>query len=340
MLKAMLVGCGGMGTNWARILDARSDIKIIGLVDVEASASARLKERTGIDTASYTNFEQGLEELRPDVVLDTSIPETRRYIAGTAMEQGCHVLSEKPLACSVQEAKELVSIANSTGRTHAVMQNRRYLPGSQQVRELIESGEIGKLGMVCADFFIGAHFEGFRLLMDNVLLLDMAIHTFDQARYMTGLDCDSAFCREFNLPSSWYEGNASAICIFEMQGGVPFCYRGSWTAEGANTTWESSWRFVGDKGTVIWDGANPPYAEIVDSAQGFIRPTRRVLSDSKMDGPSGHPGCLNDMINALDSGEQPMTNSVDNAKSLGMVFAAIESAASGNTEPVLLNGLH
>lgn len=335
-MKAILVGCGGMGMNWASILKPHEDIEIIGVVDINAMACSRLINRVGIHVPHFTDFERALQELNPDLVLDTSIPESRRHIAGSALEAGCHVLSEKPLATSVDEAKELVELAHSTGKTHGVMQNRRYLAGTQQCRDLIQSDTIGNLGMVCADFFIGAHFDGFRLEMDNVLLLDMAIHTFDQARFMMGLDCESAYCREFNLPNSWYRGNASAICIFEMEGGVQFCYRGSWTSEGANTTWESTWRFIGDKGTVIWDGSNSPYAEVVDSNEGFMRQTRQTNSHLIWRGPSAHAGCLAEMVHAINVGEQPMTHSGDNAKSLGMVFAAIESASSGQTEPVRL----
>lgn len=328
-LRAVLVGCGGMGNNWARVLSTRTDLEIVGLVDIESSATASLARRVGLEVPQLQSLEESIKVLQPDVVLDTSVPESRRYIAGTALTKGCHVLSEKPLAASVGEARELVELAEATGKTHAVMQNRRYLAGSQQVRQLIDDGTIGELGLICADFFIGAHFGGFREEMDNVLLLDMAIHTFDQARFMTGLDCESAYCHEFNTPESWYRGNASALCIFDMEGGVPFCYRGSWTAEGASTPWESQWRIVGSRGTVIWNGTDEPWAEVVEPSDAFVRQTRRVSSSLEWKGPAGHAGCLDDMIKALQTGVQPMTSSADNVKSLAMVFAAVASAERG-----------
>ena len=61
-----------------------------------------------------------------------------------------------------------------------------------------------------ADFFIGAHFGGFRDEMAHVLLLDMAIHTFDQARKILGADPVSVYCHEFNPAGSWYAGASSA----------------------------------------------------------------------------------------------------------------------------------
>ena len=335
-LRAVLVGCGGMGNNWARILAPRHDIDIVGLVDVAPAAATALKDRHGMDAQTFRALDDALAALQVDVVLDTAVPEARRQIAGTALQRGCHVLSEKPLATSATQARELLAIAESTGKTHGVMQNRRYLAGTRAVRDLVTEGVIGDVGMICADFFIGAHFGGFRDEMANVLLLDMAIHTFDQARYMSGMDATSAYCDEFNVPASWYRGNASALAIFEMNRGARFCYRGSWSAEGARTPWEAEWRLVGSKGTAIWNGVDAPYAEVVAATDGFMRPCRRIESGSQWQGPDGHAGCLDEMVTALANGTQPMTCSADNAKSLGMVLAAIESAAEGKKVPVRL----
>ena len=334
-LRAVLAGCGGMGNGWCRILGPRQDIDIVGLVDVNPQAAVDFAERNGLDVPDFETLDAALAAAEVDVVLDTSVPETRRDIAGTAMQAGCHVLSEKPFATSVAEAGELLAIAERTGKTHGIMQNRRYLAGTRGMRQLIADGVIGDVGMICSDFFLGAHFGGFRAEMANVLLLDMAIHTFDQARFMTGMDASTAFCDEFNLPGSWYCGNASALVVFEMTGGARYCYRGSWSAEGAPTSWEAEWRIVGSRGTAIWNGVDAPYAEI-PQGDAFLRSCKRVDSNPNWHGPDGHAGCLDEMVTALVNGQQPMTNSADNAKSLGMVLGAIESAEAGSVVPVRL----
>ncbi len=335
-LRAVLVGCGGMGNNWTRLLADREDIAIVALVDVAPAAADALKARHGLDVPTYTDLHAALDALTVDVVLDTALPETRRQIAGDAMAAGCHVLSEKPLATSAAEARALIDIAERTGKTHAVMQNRRYLAGTRGMRQLIADGVIGEVGLVCSDFFLGAHFGGFREQMANVLLLDMAIHTFDQARFMIGRDAESVYCDEFNVPGSWYRGNASALAVFEMTGGVRYCYRGSWSAEGARTSWEAQWRVVGSKGSAIWNGVDAPYAEVADAADGFLWPTKRVDPALDWNGPSGHAGCLEEMVTAIIDGKQPMTRAADNAKSLGMVLAAIDSAQRGEKVTVRL----
>lgn len=86
-----------------------------------------------------------------------------------------------------------------------------------------------------ADFYLVAHFDGFRTEMDHVLLLDMAIHTFDQARYISGQDAEHDYAADWNPSGAWYRHGANAVAFFKMTDGVRFSYRGSWCAEGLNT---------------------------------------------------------------------------------------------------------
>ncbi len=171
-----------------------------------------------------------------------------------ALEQGCHVLGEKPLADSMDKARKMVEASERAGRIYAVIQNRRYDPNIRRLRRFLKAGEIGPITTVNSDFYIGAHFGGFRDHMAHVLLLDMAIHTFDAARLLTGADPLSVYCLEWNPAGSWYDRDASAVAMFEMTGGTVYTYRGSWCAEGLPTSWESEWRIIGARGTAQWDG--------------------------------------------------------------------------------------
>ncbi|UUZ97687.1 Gfo/Idh/MocA family oxidoreductase [Paenibacillus sp. P25] len=220
------------------------------------------------------------------------MPDSHAAVTTAALELGCDVFGEKPMSTSMAEAHRLVELAGKRGRTYAVMQNRRYLPQIRAFRDLVVSGAIGQVGFVNADFFLGPHFGGFRDAMESPSLLDMAIHTFDQARLITGKDPVSVYCHEFNPPGSWYAGNASAVCIFEYEDGGVFCYRGSWCSEGSPTSWEADWRISGSKGTARWDGTTAPYAEVTEpSAEpSFMSRFRRIEAEVNWPGQSGHAG--------------------------------------------------
>jgi predicted dehydrogenase len=332
LYQVVVVGCGGMANVWVEYLMTRQDVKIAALVDIKQEFAQAMADRHHLSCGTFTDMTEAISQTGANLVLDITIPASHFKVCTTALQLGCDVLGEKPMAATMEEAYAIVQMVEQTGRSFAVMQNRRYNPNIRALRELVGGGTIGKVGYVGADFFLGPHFGGFRDLMDSPLILDMAIHTFDQARFITGADPVSVYCHEFNPAGSWYAGNAAAICIYEMSDGSTFCYRGSWCAEGAPTSWESEWRLTGELGTAIWDGKGMPYAEVVASGdqQGkFVREYTRVEAEVNWQGKSGHAGCLDEMFAALQQSRPAETDCRDNIKSMAMVLGALESARTG-----------
>lgn len=329
--RVAVAGCGGMARTWVKYALERPDTEIVALVDIYPESARAMAERYGLSCVLHTDLAQAIEQSGANLVFDATIPASHHQVVRTALEAGCHVFGEKPMAATMEEARDLIRVAEAAGRTHAVMQNRRYNAGIRALRGLVGGGTIGRVGYVGADFFLGPRFGGFRDAMDSPLILDMAIHTFDQARFITGADPVSVYCQEFNPPGSWYAGNAAAVCIFEMSDGSVFCYRGSWCAEGAPTSWESAWRLTGERGTAIWDGEHAPYAEVPTAGQEgeFFRDCERIEATSDWTGREGHDGCLDEMFSALEEGRRAETDGRDNIHSMAMVLGAILSAKTG-----------
>lgn len=330
-VRAILVGCGAISAIWLRPASEMDDLEIVGLIDLnEDAAKARRGEFELASAITGTDLETALRELKPDVVFDCTIPEAHTHTTITALQHGCHVLGEKPMADSMANARKMVDAANDAGKIYAVIQNRRYDPNIRAYRGLIESGDLGNLTTLSSDFYISVHFGGFRDHMKHVLLLDMAIHTFDAARLISGADPIAVYCKEWNPSGSWYDHDASAVAIFEMTNGIIYTYRGSWCAEGLNTTWESDWRATCERGTATWDGATGFNAQKVSE-------TSRSFSDwgdaetSKYDVAKhvGHAGLIREFIDCVRTGRIPETVCTDNIKSLAMVFCSIESAETG-----------
>ncbi len=331
-LRAVLVGCGGISQAWLKPLSLMEGVELVGLVDlVEENARQRARQ-FGLETVEISsNLPALLDRARPDIVFDCTVPEAHVDVTLEALAHGCHVLGEKPLADSMANARRMVMTAQASGKLYAVMQNRRFMPEIRAVRGFIESGKIGPLTTANADFYLGPHFGGFRDRMMHVLLLDMAIHTFDQARFLTGADPVAVYCKEWNPAGSWYQHGASAVAVFEMTGGIVFTYRGSWCAEGMPTSWESDWRLIGQKGSLLWDGGQKMAAESAEWKGEFFSERRpeaiRPYEGSKV---GGHAGLIQDFIDCVRTGRTPETICTDNIHSLAMVFGAIESAAAGS----------
>ncbi len=332
--KALLVGAGGMGQNWGRTLKENPRVEIGGWVDVKPGAAALAADTLELSGAHVgEDLEQALAEVKPDFVVDVTIPKAHHGVTLQALAAGVPVLGEKPMAANMPQAREMVAASEKAGKLYMVSQSRRYDARLHALRQLVAE-QTGPLGILNSDFYIGAHFGGFRDEMRSVLLLDMAIHTLDAARYVSGADPVSVYCEEFNPPWSWYKGASSATALFEMTGGLRYTYRGSWSSEGRDTSWEAEWRAVGPRGTALWDGTGTPTAGIVSGTEGFTRPSAPVEGVVRHDAPPGIAGSLTDFLRALETGETPMGECRDNIKSLAMVFAAIESSATGRRVPV------
>jgi predicted dehydrogenase len=327
-IRALLVGAGAMGRQWAKNLAAHGEVAIAGWVDVRPGVAAQAAEELGMEIG-YTGaeLERALAELRPDFLVDVTIPEAHHDVTLAALAAGVPVLGEKPMADSMARARAMVAASERANTLYMVSQSRRYNAQIQALRRLIVE-HIGALGILNADFYIGAHFGGFRDEMPSPLLLDMAIHTFDAARYISGADPVAVYCEEFNPPWSWFGGAASATAIFEMSGGLRYTYRGSWCAEGRTTSWESEWRAVGSNGTATWDGHSPPVAEVVARRGDFLSEVE-ARAEPVADIAPGIAGSLRDFLGALRTRATPMGECHDNIKSLAMVFAAIESSSTG-----------
>lgn len=304
-------------------------VDIVGLVDLHLpTAQARAAEFGLSEIAIGTDLDDVLATTRPDLLFDVVVPSAREGVVTTGLRHGCHVLSEKPMAATLAAGQALIAQAKAAGRVHAVVQNRRFISGIRRIRRLIESGVLGEITALHCDFFIGAHFGGFRDEMEHVLLLDMAIHTLDAARFMAGVAPRAVYCLETNPRGSWYAHGAAANAIFEFDDGIVFNYRGSWCAEGANTSWESAWRIIGTKGTLTWDGEDNFEARTVVGDTGFFRDLQaiEVPVPADIDQTHGHASVIAEFLDAIEEGRSPETASNDNIKSLAMVFAAIESA--------------
>lgn len=329
--RVVIAGCGAMANEWIGYALKRPDVEIVALVDLRQDTAKAMAAKYGLQSPVFTDIQQAIVETGPNLVFDVTVPSSHYHIASTALELNCDVFSEKPLAETIRECNQIVSLTERTGRRHAVMQNRRYDPRIRSLRALLDAGTIGRTGYIGASFFLAPHFGGFREAMNSPLLLDMAIHTFDQARYISGADPVTVYCQEFNPPGSWYEGNAAAVCIFEMTDGSVFCYQGSWCAEGAPTSWEASWRIQGEKGAILWDGTGMPYAEVIngDAAGKFIRDYVRVEGERAVMEETFHHGCLQEMFQSLAEHRPAETDCRDNRYSMAMVLGALESAKCG-----------
>jgi len=325
--SVVVVGAGGIAGAWfPRLLAER--VRVAAVVDLRKEAAQDRIKTYKLDAEACTNLRSALKRHKPDFVLDLTVPESHCEVTCVALRAGCHVIGEKPMASSMKEARRMVKTSEETGKLYMVSQSRRWNSKHEAIQRTVARGRIGEVTTLCCDFFLGAHFGGFRDEMDSPLILDMAIHHFDLARFLIGKDPLAVYAEEFNPKGSWYKGNVSANCIFQMTDEVVFTYRGSWCSEGCHTSWNGDWRIIGTRGTLLYERDEPPHGEVVAGKTGFHRPLKHLrVYKERLKYPEMH-GSLREMLSFLRTGQKPQTECHDNIKSLSMVFGAIRSHKS------------
>ena len=141
LLRVLVVGCGNMGAAHALAYQSIGGFEICGLVSTGNSKSV-LNEKLGGGFPLFNDFEEALSATQPAVVCISTYPDTHEVFAIKALEYGCHVFIEKPLADTVIGAERVVAAAKKANKKLVVGYILRHHPSWQRFIELAQ--QLGK----------------------------------------------------------------------------------------------------------------------------------------------------------------------------------------------------
>ena len=179
-LKAAVIGVGAMGRNHARVYTELDRVDLVGVADTAEENGRRVAAKYGV--RAYTDYRRMLEQERPDVVTIAVPTSLHRVVATDAMDQGAHVLVEKPLAATVEQGKALIDSAAELDRKLMVGHIVRFDPAVQSLKQHLEAGELGRIFQVICRR-VGPFPSRIR---DVGVVVDLAPHDLDLMRYVTG----------------------------------------------------------------------------------------------------------------------------------------------------------
>src|SRR5215213_9784988 len=131
-MKVIQVGLGGMGNAWLRAVQNSSEVEYAGFVEINEAIGRAQAEAYHFDSSLiFPSLEAALGAISADGVINVTPPQFHMPVSLTALEAGIPVLSEKPLADTMESAQAIVRKANETGVLHMVAQNRRYTVPAQ-----------------------------------------------------------------------------------------------------------------------------------------------------------------------------------------------------------------
>jgi predicted dehydrogenase len=199
MLKAAVIGVGMMGQHHARIYSQIPETQLVGVVDIQeksAEQTARLYH-----TTAYTDYHKLLDEARPEIVTIATPTEFHHCAALAALEAGCHLLIEKPIALTETEAQEIIERAELLDRKLMIGHVVRFDPAVQALKERLQAGELGRIFQIrCRR--LGPFPARIR---DVGVVIDLATHDLDMIRYLTGREAVRLYAETEQRIHSAYE---------------------------------------------------------------------------------------------------------------------------------------
>ena len=191
--KVGIIGCGRISPFHGMPAKSQDCTNVVACCDVKAE---RAKEKAALFGCKryYTDFEEMIKKEKLDVVHICLPHYLHSPVAIRALELGCHVLTEKPMAISFKQAADMVATAKKTGKTLGVIFQNRYNAGSVLVKKALESGRLGKILAAratvnwcrCPEYYTGSDWKGTLKMEGGGAIIDQAIHTLDLMCWFIG----------------------------------------------------------------------------------------------------------------------------------------------------------
>ena len=126
-IKILVVGCGNMGASHALAYHNMDEFEICGLVST-GDSKVKLNCKLGGEYKLFSSYEDALKQCNPDAVCISTYPDTHELYAIKAIESGCHVFLEKPMADSIQGAENVVKAAKKYNKKLVIGYILRHHP--------------------------------------------------------------------------------------------------------------------------------------------------------------------------------------------------------------------
>lgn len=347
MIGIGIIGCGRIAQERHLPEYAQNQhAQVIGVYDLNGARAKAIAKEYGVKC--YADLEDLLGDQRIDAVSVCSANTAHAQHTIRALRAGKHVLCEKPMAMTRRDCEEMVSVATEQDQFLMVDQNQRLAAGHIKGRELIETGEIGKVLTFMTTFGHGGpetwtidpgkdiwFFDKKRAVMG--VLADLGIHKVDLVQYLIAQNVTEVTAMLSTLDKKRVDGSMidvddNAICLLRTDAGVIGTMRASWTyyAKEDNATiiygTDGELRLYDDPihSVILHKKGQEPVFYDVDAIQTNDKQTKSGVIDAFVAG-------------IIEPAKREMTGeSVLSA--MRAVFACVESSLSGRMVKIDVSG--
>ncbi|SFL54466.1 Predicted dehydrogenase [Gracilibacillus orientalis] len=329
-LKVAVIGCGSIAIH--RHLpeyQANPFVEIVAVCDLkEDRAQLRASE---YNAQAYTDYKQAITDSKADLVSVCLPNYLHAPVSVFAAEQGKHVLCEKPMATSEEEAQQMIEASNNAGKKLMIAHNQRFVPSHEKAKQLITNGEIGKVYSFRTTFGHGGP-EGWSIDGKESwffrkeeafigALGDLGVHKADVIRYILGT--------EFTEVAAMVEASAKensdvddqAVTILRSEKGIIGTLTASW-AYGAGE--DNSTVIYGEKGMLRLED-DPAYGLIATYTDGSKVNYELGQIQTNDSGGQSSSGVVDHFVDSVRNDTKPLIDGEEGYKSLQIILAALEA---------------
>ncbi|HDZ22175.1 hypothetical protein LCGC14_0367940 [marine sediment metagenome] len=331
--RALIIGPGGAGTAVMDNMEADGRAELVAFVETREERIRELKEKYP-DAVIGTDYAKVLAEAKPDIVVDAGPDFLHGPQCVAALEAGCHVLIEKPMATSVEDAQKLLAAEKKSGKIIMVDYTMRYSHPWGTMMRAAKNGDIGDI-FYLAGFYIhdmwdwydekGQYTTPWRIDRDNPqnILFGGGCHGLDMVLYvMDGIAVKDVFCAGNSLSGSNMPIEDCFLVTMKFENGAvgkimvsSGCNRGDFG---------EMFEAYGTEGTLVNGKLLKRTADPVELEQ----------DDEQVQEGHGWNLTVRDFLDVLDGKRDNWMNSTFGARNTSICDAAMKSIASGKVEPV------
>lgn len=343
-MKYAMIGCGRISPN--HVMAAKNNnLDIVALCDiVKANAEDKIlkfdldKEKVKV----YEDYKEMLTAEKPELVAIATESGKHASIALDCIAAGCHVIIEKPIALSIEDADAIIKAGKEKGVLVCANHQNRFNKSIQEIRKAIEKNRFGKLLYGTAhirwarnhEYYDRADWRG-TWEQDGGALMNQCIHNIDLLRWMMGDEIDTVYGMTDQLIHPYIEAEDLGLAVVKFKNGSYGTIEGTTNVYPKNL--EETLYIFGEKGTVKAGGEAVNIIEEWKFAD-YFGDEDEVKQECSENPPNvygfGHTKLYKNMIAAIEGKEELVVDGEAGKRALELVLAIYKSAAEG--KPVKL----
>jgi len=329
-IRVGIIGCGAIAQR--RHLPEyafNENVEIVAVCDINEERVNEVAEK--YRAKAYLNYEELLSNSELDAVSVCLPNYLHAPVSIAALNAGLHVLCEKPMATSAQEAKAMIAAAEKNGKKLMIGHNQRFVPSHQKARQLIESGEVGKIYSFRTSFghrgpegwsidgkeswffekekaFVGA-------------MGDLGVHKTDLIRYLLGEEIVEVGAFVETSAKNFSNVDDNAVCVLKTESGIIGTLAASW----AYTSKEDNSTIIYGEKAILRLEDDPINSLIVRYVNGEVVNYQLGQIQSNELGGQSNSHVIEKFVDALTSNQEPVIPGEEGMKSLNVILAALDS---------------